>query len=1141
MRIFIGRGGSGKTTAILREIAQKAEQGEGRQILLVPELFSHAYERRLAQATNNHGGRTAEVITFSRLTGRVFAEMGGLADVALAPAGRLLTLTEAARRVDAGLSTYRGLADKPELVKEMLTIIDECKTCRVRPEDTFRAAGELREEAPALAEKLSDLSQLFTAYEALCDNTLPDPRDALTRMAELLPQSTVLRGAEVYVDGFASFTPQEVAVLDALLHLGLSLTAAVTVDPKEPDLFVSADKTMRLLRRMASRVGKPVDVTDFGECKLEKPHDLAVLEREGLLPTSTPTPSDGHSVRLFYASNPFEECEHAAAYIRRTVQQTGARWRDFAVISRDGDRYTAALQMAMARYDVPIFQSAKADLLTRPPLRLVTGALAVVTGGWRYEDVFGCLKTGLCNLEPDEIDRLENYVLAWRVRGASAWRTDFTGHPDGYGYQMDEAAQQELDELNALRARAAAPFAALADGLREAGLAREFLQALYDFLTAQGTPDRMADRAAGYEQAGELQLADEYRQLWEILVTAMEEMAWVCGDSPMDLERFAALFPLVLGEYDVGSIPVSLDRVTCGAIDRVCGGGRFKHVILLGVNDGLLPKAPASAGILSDNDRLALDNLGLSLSASGAERMLMEQETIYKALACPTESLLLSCHLAGADGKEMRPSYLLGAFRLKLPGLPVETGAGAADADRLCADRPAVELACAALSEGARTSAQQAALDYFVEDERVHRAKNARISRGPVADRKTVEGLYGKIPGLTASRVDLFYSCRFAFFMRHGLRAKPRRRAAFAAPETGTFIHYVLENTLADLDKTPDGARGADADTVRRTMKKWVQTYVETYLGSLDKQTARFRYLFRRLVKMMGGILENVLDEMRNSDFSPIDYELKFGFDGDLPPVRCAEGEDAVYLSGTADRVDGYVRGGRLYVRVMDYKSGYKSFSLSDVWNGLNLQLIIYLFAIEREGLERYRHKLAADLNGIEAAGVLYIPARDEVMDLDADEPDEDKLRALKDKALRRSGLVSDDLTLLEAMEHGLSDESRFLPVKLKVAKPTKKNPDPEPTLSATSAVADLARFGRLARFAQGKLIEMGRELKAGSIDAAPCRHGQALQCDWCEFRAACRFDEMLGDRVRALAHLKDSEFWEKLEEGGEDHAEVDG
>lgn len=1140
MRIWIGRGGSGKTTALLREIAGKAEQGEGRQFLLVPELFSHAYERRLAEATHNHGGRTAEVITFSRLTGRVFAEMGGLADVALTPAGRLLTLTEAARRVDRGLATYRGLASKPALVKEMLTVIDECKTCRVRPEDTFRAAGELKEDAPALAEKLGDLSQLFTAYEALCENTLADPRDRLTRMAGLLPQSTVLRGAEIYLDGFASFTPQEVAVLEAFLTLGLPVTAAVTFDPGQADVFVSADKTVRLLRRMAARRGEAAEITDFGACCIEKPHDLAVLEREGLLPTSKPQPSDGESVRLFYAANPFEECEYAAAYIRRKVSETGARWRDFAVISRDGDRYTAALQMAMARYDVPIFHSAKADLLTRPPLKLVTGALAVLAGGWRYEDVFGCLKTGLCSLEPDEIDKLENYALTWRVRGAAAWRADFTGHPDGYGQQMDEDAQQRLGEINLLRHRAAAPFAALQDALHDAGTAREFLQALYDFLERQGTPGRMAARAARYEEAGELQLADEYRQLWEILVSAMEEMDAVCGDAPMDLQKFASLLPLVLGEYDVGSIPVSLDRVTCGAIDRVCGGGRYKHLILLGANDGLLPKAPAGGGILSDNDRQALEGLGLSLSASGAERMLMEQETIYKALACPTESLLICCHRAGADGKEARPSYLLGAFQMKLQGLPAATGAGEMDLARLCADRPAAELACAALAEGARTPAQRAALAHFAGDERVRRARAARTGRGPVAARETVEGLYGKTPGLTASRVDLFYSCRFAFFMRHGLRAKPRRKAAFAAPETGTFIHYVLENTLAALDKAPGGARAASADEVKAALRESVRDYVETYLGSLDKQTARFRYLFRRLARQMEGILQNVLDELRDSDFAPIDYELKFGFDGDLPPVRCADGGDAVLLSGTADRVDGYVKDGRLYVRVMDYKSGYKAFSLSDVWNGLNLQLILYLFAIQEEGLARYRQRLARELDGVEAAGILYVPARDEVLDLDEDEPDEDKLRALKAKALRRSGLVSDDLSLLEAMEHGLSGDGRFLPVKLKAAKPTKKNPDPAPELSAASAVADLEKFGRLARFAQGKLIEMGRELKKGGVEAAPCRHGQALQCDWCEFRAACRFDETLGDRVRSLTHLKDSEFWEALEKGGDAHAEMD-
>ena len=1139
MRILIGRAESGKTQTILSEIAAKAEAGEGRQLLLVPELFSHAYERRLAQATHNHGGRTAEVLTFSRLTGRVFAETGGLADVALTPAGRLLTLTEAARRVDAGLTVYRGVADKPELIREMLSILDECKTCCVLPEDTFRAAAELREEDAALADKLSDLSQLYTMYNSLCETTLPDPREALTRMAEALPSCAFLDGTEIYLDGFSSFTPQEVAVIDAFLKKGLRLTAAVTLDPHQTDIFISGARTVSLLRRMAARHGTKAETIDLGACRVDKPHDLAVLEQEGLLPCTESVPSDGESVRIFYAASPFEECEHAAAYIRRKVAETGARWRDFAVISRDGDSYAAALQMAMARYDVPIFQSAKSDLLTRPPMRLVTGALAVVTGGWRYEDVFGCLKTGLCALEPDEIDRLENYALTWRIRGKAAWNADFTGHPDGYGQQFDEKSTEKLAALNGLRSRAAASFDALADGLAAAKTARDCVQALYDFLLAVDAPGRMAARAAGYEEAGELQLADEYRQMWDILVGAMEEMAWVSGDSPMDAAQFASLFALVLGEYDIGSIPVSLDRVTCGAIDRVCGGGHFQHVILLGVNDGVLPKAPQSAGVLSDGDRLTLDGLGIRLSVTGAERMLMEQEVIYKALACAHESLLLCCHLAGADGKECRPSYLLGAFRGKLAGLPVDVGAEIIGRDRLCADRPAVELACAALS-GVHSPAARAALGYFADDERVRRARHAKTGRGPLASRETVEALYGKTPGLTASRVDLFYSCRFAFFMRHGLRAKQRKRADFAAPETGTFIHYVLENTLEELGTLEGGARAASEEQARRVMKKWVKTYVETFLGDLTRQTARFRYLFRRLTKMMGDILDNVLDELRNSDFAPIDYELKFGFDGDLPPVRCGQGEDAVLLTGTADRVDGYIQNGRLYVRVMDYKSGKKSFSLSDVWNGLNLQLILYLFAIGEQGLERYREKLAAELNAIEPAGVLYIPARDEALDLEADEPDADKLRTLRDKALRRSGLVSDDLSLLEAMEHGLEGDGRFLPVKLKAAKPTKKNPDPTPELAAASAVADLERFGRLARFAQGKLIEMGRELKKGSMDADPCRHGQALHCDWCEFRAACRFDETMGDRVRSLAHLKDDEFWEAIEKGGDSHAKLD-
>ena len=1121
MRIWTGRAGSGKTTAILQEIAALCARDEGRQILLVPELNSHQMERHLAAATGNHGARTAEVLTFSRLADRVFSEVGGLAQQMLTPAGQLLTLQEAARRVQGGLSAWEGLADKPELLREALRLVDECKTCAVASEALFAASEEC--EDAALAAKLGDLAQLLTAYERLCDESLPDPRDRLTHLRDRLADSHVLDGAAVYLDGFLGFTPQELAVVDAMLAAGVPLAAAVTCDMAYPEIFVTGCKTVKTLTRMAKRHNRTAEQIDLGASKAARPAGLAALEQESLLPVRT-AQEDARGVRLYAAASPFDECEHAAAYIRRKVRDEGARYRDFVVCARDIEPYTAFLAMAMARYDVPVFLAEKPDLLSRPPMAMVVGALAAAESYFQYEDLFGCLKTGLTSLTRDEVDKLENYVLTWNIRGG-AWERDWIEHPDGYGLPFDDRSRAQLAELNELRARAIAPFSALREALKGENPASDCVRALYGFLLAVDAPGRMSARAAAHEAAGRLQLADEYRQLWEILVSAMEQFAWVCRDAPLTAERFAQLFRLVLGEYDVGTIPVSLDRVTCGNIERACWENA-KYVILLGVNDGLIPKAPSPASLLSDMDRDKLDALGVELKAYGAERLLMEQETLYRALACPTDELLLSWHLTDASGGETRPSYFVGTVQDLLPGVPFSAHQAETVRDRLQAERPAVELACAYLS-GDRTAAVRAAYDYYKDDERVHNAAAQKRGRGPLVSPHTIDGLYGKSLNLTASRVDTFYSCRFAFFMQYGLKAKPRKAARFDALETGTFIHYVLEHALDALGKLEGGAAAADGQTVKRACRAAVRQYVQEELGGLETKTARFRYLFGRLTHTVEQILDNVIEELRVSDFAPIDYEVDFSRGGDLPPVECTEGDLTVALSGKVDRVDGYIKNGRLYLRVMDYKSGKKSFSLSDIWYGLNMQLIIYLYALQQEGLDRYRQRLEAELNEIVPAGVLYVPVRDELPDAPRD-IDEDALRALRDKALRRSGLLSDDMELLEAMEHGLEGDGRFIPVTIK----TQKGED-ELTLAAKSAVADLAKFGRLARYTHEKLLEMGRELRGGSVTADPCKKDKnSSYCDWCEFRAACRFDETAGDKARWLRHLSDEDFWQQV--GGE-------
>lgn len=1123
MRIFTGRAASGKTARILTEIAEACQTPGTKQLLIVPELFSHEYERRLARETQNHGARSAEVLSFTRLAVRVFAEAGGLAETVLSPAGRLLTLRDAITRVRGQLDQCAYILDQPEALRETLSVIDEFKTCRLEPEKIFRAAKEGKEADSRLADKLTELAVIYTAYDHLCEEGLPDPRDCLTLLADRLPKSGVVKNASVYIDCFASFTPQEMEIIRVMVENGVDLTVSVLCDLKEKDVFVSGCKTVRRLQGLAMKRGIPCEIVPFGGSKLEKPADLSILEQEGLLPLSQSHISDGGSVHIFEAASPFEECEHAAAYIRRTVRETGARWRDFAVAARSMDGYAAPLQMAMARYDIPVFLAEKADLLAKPALAVVTGALDSCAGYWRYEDLFACFKTGLCGLAPDEIDRLENYVLTWRIRG-SAWEHEWTGHPEGYGRPLDEEVKAELLALNKLREKAIKPFMELREALKTAETAGECVRALYGFLEKMEVPQALENRAAQHEAAGRLQLAEEYRQLWEILLSALEQIDWTAGSRPMQGGEFARLLPMVLGEYDVGTIPVSLDRVSCGEIDRVCTGTSVPYLILLGANDGLLPKTPSSRGLLSEADRELLDGLGVELAASGAERLMMEQETLYHALACPRERLLLSYSTHDASGKESRPSYIIGTIRRLLTDVPFACGQEVIQRDRLEAERPAIELAAAHFC-GNCLPAVEAAYQKYREDERLLTVQTSPNLRGPLTDPRTIDGLYGKDIGLTASRVDQFYSCRFAYFMKYGLNAKPRKEARFSAPETGTFIHYVLENCLKQLGELPGGVGQAQEKDVHRIMRKVVQRYIEEELGGLQDKSARFRYLFNRLVSSMETILSSVLEEMRNSDFVPVDYELDFSRTGDLPPVTAQDGDLSVSLAGKVDRVDGYIRGKRLYIRVMDYKSGKKSFSLSDIWYGLNMQLVIYLHALGEKGLARYQDMLSESLNEIVPAGVLYVPAHDELPNAERGTTKEalDNLRA---KELRRSGLLTDDVDILEAMEHGLSGQAKYIPVTVK--KPKKESEFPG--FDKRSSIADLVKFGRLARYTQRKLLEMGQELRRGSCAADPYKQGQKDICEWCDYRAACRFDESAGDKKRMLRKVSDAEFWNNLE-----------
>lgn len=1072
-----------------------------RQILVVPEQYSHRAEARLCALGGNALSLQGEVLTFTRMASRVFAQAGGLARPALDKGGRLLVMYLAVRETQSALTVYHAPSRKPAFLSGLLDTLDECKSYCVQPETLLKAGGELGGSA---GDKLRDLGLIFGAYETLCDTLGADPRDLLTRLAQALGRCDWGDGADIYLDGFTDFTPQQCLVLSALMKKAHSVTFALTCDHLAEDeeglgVFSPARKTAARLQELAQSAGKDVKVETLTELLEGKDPALRHLERQLFEIQPEPWPAKA-PVRCVQAAGPRQEVEWTAAEILRLCREEGWRFRDVAVTARTLEGYEELLDSVFGQYGVPVFLARTQDILEKPILALITGALEAVEGGYRREDVLRYLKTGLTGLDADALDKLENYVVTWDIRGgmwasSKPWRM----HPEGYGRAYTEETEARLEELNTLRRQVMEPLEKLRRATGTTG--RDRAMALYDFLEDIRLPQTLAARVEALRERGELGLADEYAQLWRILVEALESCARLLAQREMDAGEFARLFALVLSQYQVGSIPVALDRVTAGPCPRL-GYESYKAVFFLGCDDKRLPDCQRSAGLLTDDDRLALSQLGLSLAPRLEERLGREMTIAYNAATLPTQRLYLLWP-AQAAGEERAPAFLVPRLERLFPLLFVENAAAGPD-PRLAAPGPALELAVG--DEAVRSALERVP---GMEGRAQRLAQAATAQRGSLSP-EGVAALYGKGAAMSASRLDLYRSCHFSDFMRYGLGAKPRQGLGFAAPEYGTFVHAVLEEVLGKWDKDMDDG------AVRELTRQAVERYLAEDLGGLEDKSPRFVYLFGRLRKTVERVVLNAAQELRASDFKPLAFELGFGKGKDLPPVTLELDGFTVSVSGFVDRVDGWEHGGRLYLRVMDYKTGRKSFDLTDVFHGIGMQMLLYLFTLEKYGKDYFGKEVVP-------AGVLYVPARDLLAKGERDMTEEER-QAQLDKALTRQGLLLDDPAVLEAMEN-TPDRKRFLPLRLR-----------KDGGFTSNDLASLAQLGRLSRHLDQILAQVARELREGKVCADPYWRGeQQNACQWCRYRPACQFEHGLGGEGRRWGRkLKNEEFWDALE-GGEE------
>ena len=1086
LKMILGTDWIANREEILRRMTAEVKARKPRRVLLVPELISHDTERRFCESAGDTASRYAEVLSFTRLLPRISEWEQRRIPECLDKGGRLVAMASAARMMASKLKSYASVETKPEFLAGMVEAVDEFKRCCIQPDDLKYASAQTD---GTLAQKLEELSLILESYDSVCARSKLDPRDQMNWLLEQMECSDYAKQHCFYIDGFPDFTRQNMAIVSHLIENSPMVTVSLNCDRVNSSraAFERAGKTAAEILRMAQNAGVPVEIINVHE-RTDGLENVREKLFQGLI---VPEPDLRRRVKLVRCDSVYDECMAAAEQVRELVLR-GCRYRDIGVVTANPKGYRGILSLVFRRCGIPAYQSGSDDILEKSAIATVITALDAAMEGLEQRLVLRYLKSVLSPLRPEECDLVENYAILWGIRGEK-WNKEWTNHPDGLGGEWDADASERLYLLNSARERGIAPLAALRRRLREGKNLCDQVDALYAFLEEIRLAEGLEQLALQADERGDNRTAQEYNQLWEILISAMEQMRGMLGDSRWEADAFSRLFRLLLSQYDVGTIPPVLDAVTMGPVNAMrCQ--QVKYLLVLGAEEGCLPSYAGSAGVLTDQERSELRKLGVPLTGGGIDGVSAEFSEIYGCFCGATKGIYVSCP-AGQSAFVYRRLCVMLDVKDGQSVAPV-LGAGLADPWE----------AGAYLAQWNEEATAQA---LGVADGYNQARQRAEFTLGNVQPVNT-RGLYGKKLTLSASQIDQQAECRLGYFLRYGLRAQERKEATIDPAEFGTFVHAVLEDTAKDI-MGRGGFHNVSQEETLEIAHQYAKTYAEERFSELDSQ--RLLYLFQRNALELDEVVRELWLELSESEFAPIAFELHFGRGGDMKAVSVPGKQMDAELQGYVDRVDRFDDGDTNYFRVVDYKTGKKAFDYCDVFNGVDLQMLLYLFALEQEG-ER-----VLGSNPV-SAGVQYFPARYPYMNENGKLTEEEAAKE-RTALTKRQGLILRNEEVIQAMEPG--EELKRLSCRRKS----------DGTITGDVADGDQLKMLRSYVFRLiGKMVD---EIAEGNVAPNPYTRGSSHSaCAWCPYGAVCARSREQGRRNYKT--MTAQRFWEEIEKEARGH-----
>ena len=967
------------------------------------------------------------------------------------------------------------------MIKSLLASVGELSLYAVSPKQLEDVAKKIKDTSERLYRKLSDLSLICAASSALLKNQYNDPAEDTRRALETLENNDYFGDRSVYVAHFISFTVYEKKMIEMMVQSAEHVTALIGMDKGDTraifdtlretrDVFLGAAAKGSVALRQTALEGKYEDVSDEIRHFFENIWSTDAEKFEGQC----------SNIRIAEASNAREEARFVACDIANKVRTLGARYRDFAIILRNTADYEGIIDEALADVGVRYFISSKTDVKKKAPIKMILQALKIKAHAWRTEDVISYMRCGYTSLSDDALDRLEQYASLWKISGRR-WYDEYEWamHPRGFGETIQESDTKLLDELNAYRREVVSPLVSFFDAFGQDANLEKISVALYRFLDNISLRDRLERDAAILRDRGEVSEADETVQIWNFLMDSLDGLVKVAGEVKCNASAYAKLLSASLETSSIGKIPSGIDEVVVGEAQSI-RNARAKYVYVIGLCEGVFPAVSNEDGILGDIDRRVLKKEGIELSPASTEGVKDEMFCFYLAGSAAKKELTFTYHRQNNVSSFI---YSLSSIFENIPKINVSE---IPERDYVWSDMSALKYAIklgqgnAELSDEIKKYLKERGNIGFFAETDLLQEKYAYTGENQ---------LFGSYMQMSSTKVEQYALCPFAYFCKYVMKIGEPPSADASSRTSGNFIHSFLEHFVP---KAFGEGKALNEDELKALADETF-SLCESELGEVLKDP-KTSLTLRGIKNNVYLIVESLANEFKATKFTPAFFELGIGQDGVKPLKLSLSDGSTVGISGKVDRVDTFRDGEDTYVRVIDYKTGTKTFARSDLEHGLNIQMLLYLESICGANDGEFLEKLGlSDGKKPIPAGVLYFSTKmPAAVTVNEDDKDDGAYKNLSDK-LKRIGLVADDGTVINAMDQ--TGGGIYSPVKL-----TKSG-----AVDTRYQKNLVDSFDDIFEDINKRIVDISEDIRAGKADATPLKVKSHDACEYCAMSPICR------------------------------------